>query len=78
MAEAKTGLRKQGITPGDDVLPRYLQGSMYTTRVLRHKASSGGAKKLGSSKRVALKSSVATDRKGYTVGGWSASIASQV
>lgn len=72
MVEAKTAIKKGRASPGDDVLPRYLQGSMYTTREERNKRrSSGGSKKLGKKKLSKSLATVKTDKKGYTVGGWS-------
>lgn len=72
MAEAKTAIKRGGIKPGNDVLPRYLQGSQYTTRAMRYsRGGSGGAKKMGKKKVTQLKSSVAIDKEGYTIGGWS-------
>lgn len=72
MAEAKTAIKRGSIHPGNDIKPRYLQGSMYTTKAVRNsKRSSGGAKKLGKKKITALKSAVPIDKNGYTIGGWS-------
>ena len=65
MSEAKTGLRKQKISPGDDVLPRYLQGSLYTTRAIRRsRAGSSGGSKLGKAKQQRVKV------EGYDEKGW--------
>ena len=67
---SNTGQKRAGITPGRDVLPRYLQGAQYTNRVLRNKGGRGGSGGRGGQKTQQLASSVPTDRKGYTIGGW--------
>ena len=63
--DAKSGLRKQKISPGDDVLPRYLQGSLYTTRAVRKsRAGSSGGSKLGKKTTQQLRV------EGYDEKGW--------
>ena len=65
MPEAKTGIKKGRISPGDDVLPRYLQGSMYSTRAVRKsRAGSSGGSKLGKKKTQQLRV------EGYDEKGW--------
>ena len=65
MTTAKTGLRKHTISPGNDVLPRYLQGSMYTTRAVRKsRAGSSGGSKLGKAKKNRIQI------EGYDDKGW--------
>jgi hypothetical protein len=72
MAEAKTAIKGRKIQPGNDILPRYLQGSMYTTRAMR-RANKGAGKtsKRGKKKLSQMTSSVPIDKHGFTVGGWS-------
>jgi len=51
VSEAKTAIKGGRVKPSRDVLPRYPQGSMYTTRTLRRaKRSSGGSGERGKRK----------------------------
>ena len=64
MADAKTALKNKIKAPRD-VLPRYLQGSMYTTRVMR-RSNPGGGKKTGLGKqKISCIYDPACDEKGW-------------
>ena len=65
MAEAKTGALRNKVKTTSDVLPRYLQGSMYTTCLMRRNNAGAGKKGGLGKQKISHISDTACDEKGW-------------